>query len=136
MANQIQLVMYQGFLANDPELHFTPKGQPVANFRMGSNRTYKNSTTGEKVKETTWLKVTAWGKLGEEVVNKYCAKGSHVIVVGRLRVGENGSPTTYKLDSGDWVASYEIIANEVYIVKGKDNVTPPVETVGEEDLPF
>lgn len=136
MANQMQLVIYEGFLAADPELHYTPTGRAVTNFRMGSNKSYKNSE-GEQVKETTWLKVTVWGKYGEEVVNRYCGKGSHVIVTGRLRPGKNGSPTTYKLDSGDWVASYEITCNDVNIIKGRDNATPPADTVADtEEIPF
>lgn len=135
MANQIQLVQYEGFLADEPEMRYTPSGKGVTNFRIGSNHSYKNSTTGEQVKETTWLKITAWGKLGE-IVNQYCGKGSHVIVFGRLRAGENGSPTPYQLKSGDWAASFEITASDVRIIKGKDNATPPVESVDDSDIPF
>jgi single-strand DNA-binding protein len=137
MANQIQIVQYEGFLAADPEMHYTPSGKAVTNFRMGSNQSYKNSD-GEQVKETTWLKITVWGKYGEEVVNRYCGKGSHVIVFGRLRPGKNGSPTPYKLtDSEDWAASYEITATDVRIIKGKDNATPPANAVDDTgEIPF
>jgi single-strand DNA-binding protein len=134
MASQIQLVMYEGFLADDPEMRFTPAGKGVTNFRMGSNRNYKKAD-GEDVKETTWLKITCWGKLGE-IVNQYCGKGSHVIVTGKLRVGENGSPTVYKLSSGDPAASYEITASEVRILKGKDNAAPAAPTADDEEIPF
>lgn len=136
MASQLQLVIYEGFLAADPELHYTKTGKPVTNFRMGSNRTYKDSD-GEQVKETTWLKVSVWGKYGEEVVNRYCVKGSHVIVEGRLRGGDNGSPTPYQLSSGDWAASFELVANNVHILsksKNGDTPTEPVEDEGE--VPF
>lgn len=132
MANQIQMVMYEGYLADDPEMRVTPQGKNVTNFRMGSNRQYKTAD-GTVVKETTWLKVTAWGKLGE-IVNSYCGKGSHVVVTGILRVGENGSPTVYELKAGGHGASYEITANEVRILKGKDNVQSG--SVDESDLPF
>ena len=131
----MQLVIYEGFLAADPEMRYTPSGKNVTNFRMGSNHSYKN-TEGEQVKETTWLKITAWGKLGE-IVNQYCGKGSHVFVTGRLRVGENGSPTTYKLSSGDWAASYEITASDIRIIKGKENATPPADVVDDtSEIPF
>ena len=125
--------MYEGFLADDPEMRYTPAGKGVTNFRMGSNRSFKTAD-GRDIKETTWLKITCWGKLGE-IVNQYCGKGSHVIVTGILRVGENGSPTVYQLKSGDWAASYEITASEVRILKGKEGVAPPVESESE-DLPF
>jgi single-strand DNA-binding protein len=139
MANQVQLLMYEGFLAGDPELRYTPAGKAVTNFRMGSNRQYKNSE-GEIVKETTWLKVTVWGKLGE-IVNQYCGKGSHVIVEGILRVGENGSPNVYELKAGGWGASYEVTAEKVRILKGKDGAAPvsgdAVEpAVTDDEIPF
>ena len=135
MANQLQLLIYEGFLAADPIMRYTPKGQAVTNFRIGSNHSYKNGE-GEQVKETTWLKVTCWGKLGD-IINQYCAKGSWVIISGRLRVGENGSPTPYKLDSGEYAASYEVTANEVRILKGKDGaVVAEVKADPEEEIPF
>jgi len=134
MANQMQLVIYEGYLVEDPVMRFTPQGQEVTNFRMGSNRSFKTSD-GTQKKETTWLKVTAWGKRGE-IVNLYCGKGSHVIVTGKLRVGENGSPSTYQLKSGDWAASYEITADNVRILKGKEGVNTPAEETDDGDLPF
>ncbi len=133
MASQIQMVMYEGFLAEAPEMRFTPSGKGVTNFRMGSNRKYKTAD-GKEVKETTWLKITAWGKLGE-IVNQYCDKGSHVIVTGTLRGGENGSPVVYDLKNGGHGASFEITANEVRILKGKDNAGS-IEEPSEADLPF
>jgi single-strand DNA-binding protein len=132
MANHIQMVMYEGFLAADPEMRVIPSGKTVTNFRIGSSRQWKNAE-GEPVKETTWLKVTAWGKLGE-IVNQYCAKGSHVIVRGILRVAENGSPAVYELKDGGHGASYEITADEVRIIKGKDSVAGA--PVADADLPF
>jgi single stranded DNA-binding protein len=135
MANQIQMLMYEGFLAEDPEMRYTPSGKSVTNFRIGSNRQYKTGD-GTAVKETTWLKVTAWGKLGE-IVNQYCGKGSHVVVTGILRVGENGSPTVYELKNGGYGASYEVTATQVRILKGKDNVAPADSSPTEdEELPF
>jgi single-strand DNA-binding protein len=136
MASQLQLLVYEGFLADDPETGFTKNGRGVTNFRMGSNRTYKTAD-GEQMKETTWLKITCWGKLGE-IVNQYCGKGSHVIVSGKLRVGENGSPSVYQLKSGDYAASYEITADNVRILKGR-NGDAPVEGNADssnDELPF
>jgi len=143
MASHIQRVEYEGFLGADPEMRYTPAGKEVTNFRVGSTRQYKTGD-GTIVKETTWLKVTAWGKLGE-IVNKYCEKGSHVIVFGILRVGENGSPSVYELKSGGYGASYEITADSVRIIKGKANLDNgssatghdfPDDTSGDDEIPF
>ena len=134
MANQIQLVMYEGYMADDPDMRYTNDGKAVVNFRMGSNRKY-NKANGEEVKETIWLKISAWGKLAE-VVNQCTAKGSHVIVTGILRAGENGSPNVYELKSGGHGASFEVTASSVRILKGKPREGSPVEEDTEEDMPF
>lgn len=141
MANHIQHLQYEGFLGADPEMRYTPSGQTVTNFRIGSTRQYKNAA-GEVVKETTWLRVTAWGSLAE-IVNKYCAKGSHVIVEGILRVGKEGSPTVYELKNGGFGASYDVTADKVRIIKGKDKVETEEDAShsdvvpgSEDDIPF
>ena len=142
MANNIQVLQVEGYLAADPEMRYMPNGNAVTNFRIGSNHQYKDKE-GNVVKETTWFKVAAFGKLAE-IVNSYCAKGSRVVVFGRLRPGENGSPTVFQLKSGEYGASYEVTAKEVYIIKGKDKVaagdtsaTPETPYVPEDDeLPF
>jgi len=139
MANQIQLVIYEGFLAADPESRFLDSGKQVTNFRFGSNSQYKKGD--ETVKQTTWMKVVAWGKLGE-ICNEYLAKGSHVVVTGKLRPGKNGSPETFELkNTSGWGANFEMVASEVRILKGKsdegngshvDDSAP----VDEDNFPF
>lgn len=127
----LQMLIYEGYLGDTPEMRITPAGKNVTNFRIGSSRKFKNAK-GETVSETTWLKVTAWGKLGE-IVNNYCDKGSHVIVTGILRVGENGSPTVYELNNGGHGASYEVTASDVRIIKGKPR---DGDDSGEDALPY
>jgi single stranded DNA-binding protein len=119
MPSQIQMLMYEGYMTEDPVMRFTPGGQAVTNFRMGSNNSYK-AKDGTKVDEVTWLKVVCWGQQAE-VVNSYGCKGAHVIVRGRLRPGKNGSPEVFQLKNGDSAASFEITADPygVRILKGK-----------------
>jgi single-strand DNA-binding protein len=138
MANQIQRVEYEGYLAANPEMKYTPAGKNVTNFRMASNSQYKNAN-GEVVKETIWLKIVTWGKLAE-IVNQYCAQGSWVVVAGKLLIGEGGNPTVFQRKDGSWGASFEITANEVRILKGKDGAAVSGEDAhassGDEDIPF
>ena len=138
MASQLQGLQYEGYLAADPEMRYTPSGQAVTNFRIGSTREY-TPKGGEKVKETTWLKVTAWGKLGE-IINNFCEKGSWVVVDGLLRVGENGSPTVYQRQNGEWAASYEVTADKIRILRGKpfegESADGTEHSAGEDDMPF
>jgi single-strand DNA-binding protein len=135
----MQLVIYEGYLAADPEMRYTPAGKAVTNFRIGSNRKWKNAE-GEDMKETTWLKIAAWDKLAE-IVAKYCHKGSHVIVTGVLRVGKGGSPEPYQLSSGEWGASYEITAREVNMldkkpVDGEQTASHETAPANDDDIPF
>ncbi len=136
MANQFQLVIYEGYLVAEPEMRFTPKGQPVTNFRMASNKQYKNSE-GEDIKEVTWLKVTVWGRRAE-TMNQWLGKGSHVIVTGTLRVNEEGYPVVYPLSAGGYGATYEITATDVRILKGKGNKEEDSAEadVAPEEIPF
>lgn len=137
MASNMQMVIYEGFLAADPEMRYTNGGTQVTNFRIGSNNQYRNSE-GEQITQTTWLRITAWGSLAE-IINNYCGKGSHVIVVGRLNPGENGSPTVFEGKNG-WGASYEVTAQSVRIIKGTDRsggeVTNMEASTEEDALPF
>lgn len=135
MATQIQLVMYEGYMADAPDMRYTPSGKAVANFRMGSSRSFKTSS-GETTKETTWLKVTAWGRLAE-VVTEYCAKGSHVIVQGSLHPGENGNPNVFELKNNrGWAASYEVTAERVRILDSKSGEVVDTGEGGTDSLPF
>jgi single-strand DNA-binding protein len=135
MANHIQMVMYEGFLGSDPEMRFTGSGKSVTNFSIGSTSQYKNAA-GEVVKETTWLRITAWGKLGE-IVNQYCAKGSHVIVTGKLKGDAKGRPAVFEGANGP-SASFDVVANDVRIIKGKDNAgsEAPAGGYDEDEMPF
>ncbi|RYY43043.1 MAG: single-stranded DNA-binding protein, partial [Chitinophagaceae bacterium] len=49
---------------------------------VATNETYSNAK-GEKVKETQWHNLIAWGKTAE-IVEKYLAKGSEVVIEGKL----------------------------------------------------
>ena len=125
MASQMQLVIYEGYLGGDAEVSFTQSAKTVSNFRFASSRTY-TAGDGKKVEETTWIRVTAWGKLAE-VVGNYCKKGTHVIVQGSLKPGENGNPTVYQRKDGSYGASYEMTAEKVRILN-------PKSTSGESEI--
>jgi single stranded DNA-binding protein len=137
--SHLQMVLYEGYLGADPEFRYTPGGKAVCSFRLGSTRQY-NDVQGTAVKVTTWLRCTVWGKLAEDVVNKYCKKGSHVIVQGQLKPGDNGSPTVYELKAtGGHGASYEVTVSEIRLLDTKTAATSAAHEEEEEDnsdLPF
>jgi len=107
-----QIEIFTGNLGKDPEMKFTPSGQAVCSFSVASNRQYPNKAGGQ-VKETTWRRVTAWGKLAE-TCNQYLKKGSRVLIEGRLVPDKDtGNPRMYKKQDGSEAANFEVVAASV-----------------------
>jgi single-strand DNA-binding protein len=77
--NDVKII---GNLVNDPEVRFTPKGTPVANFSLASNETYR--VDDEKRQITTFVDVQVWGPSAENF-GKLVRKGQEVLVEGALR---------------------------------------------------
>ena len=81
-----------GNVGTDPEMRYTPNGNPVTSFRLATGRTY-TTAGGEQRDETEWFTVVAWNRLAE-TCNNYVTKGMKVYVEGRLRsntwVGQDG----------------------------------------------
>jgi len=140
MWHQIIIV---GNLGRDPEMRYTPGGQAVTDFSVASNREYTNNA-GEKIKETIWFKVAAWGKTAENVV-QYLHKGSKVLVEGRLTADKSGNPKIWKGSDGEAHASFEVTANNIRFLSSKgegggegagDPIEPTAPPADPEDIPF
>jgi len=79
LRNKVQLI---GNLGNDPEIINLESGKTLAKFSIATNESYKNAQ-GEKVTDTQWHNIVAWGKTAE-IVEKYVAKGKEVAIEGKL----------------------------------------------------
>jgi single-strand DNA-binding protein len=79
MKNKVQLI---GHLGQPPEIKTIADGKKVANLSMATNESYKNAK-GEKVNDTQWHNIVAWGKLAE-IAEKYLQKGMEIAVEGKL----------------------------------------------------
>lgn len=79
LKNKVQLI---GNLGNAPEVKTTENGKKLARFSVATNESYRNAG-GEKVTETTWHNLVAWGKVAD-IAEKYLAKGSEVAIEGKL----------------------------------------------------
>ncbi len=77
--NKVQLI---GHLGQDPDIKTFENDKKVANMSLATSEQYKNAQ-GEKVTETQWHSVVAWGKLAE-IAEKYLVKGTEVVVEGKL----------------------------------------------------
>lgn len=105
-------IIIVGNLGKDPEMRYTPSGQAVTSFNVATSRQYTGSN-GQKVKETIWFRVSAWGKQAE-TCNQYLRKGSKVLVEGRLVPDQSsGGPRVFTRQDGTTGASFEVSANTV-----------------------
>jgi single-strand DNA-binding protein len=102
-----------GNLGQNPEIKTLDGGKKLAKFSIATNESYRNAN-GEKVTETQWHNLVAWGRLAE-IIEKYITKGSEVAVEGKL---------TYRTYSDkDGVKKYftEIQVNELLMLGEKSS---------------
>ena len=96
-----------GNLVEDPELRFTPAGQPVARFRVASTPRFRDNATGEwKDGDSLFLTCNVWRQAAENVAESL-QRGMRVIVSGRLR------QRSYETKEGEKRTVYEVEADEV-----------------------
>ena len=79
LKNKVQLI---GNLGNAPEVRSTEAGKKLVRFSVATNEQYKNAK-GERVTETQWHNLIAWGKVAE-IAEKFLAKGTEVAIEGKL----------------------------------------------------
>ena len=126
MAPGLNKVMVIGYLGRDPEMRFTPSGKSVTNFSVSCNRSWKNAE-GEKITETEWFNVLAWGSLAE-TSKQFLKKGSLVYVEGRLQ------SRSWQDKEGRPHKSVEIVAQDIIALSSPSNDKDSVED--SEGYPF
>ena len=52
-------ILIIGNLGSDPEMRYTPNGNPVTSFTVATNRRYRTGD-GENREETEWFRISAW----------------------------------------------------------------------------
>lgn len=139
-------IVIVGNLGRDPEMRYTPSGTPVTTMNVASNHSYKDAN-GQQVKETTWFRVSVFGKMAESCA-QYLAKGRMVLVEGRLRPDpQTGSPKLWDKSDGTKGASFDVLATSVKFMpsgtRGENGPAAAAEDIpgapeaqGEEEIPF
>jgi single-strand DNA-binding protein len=96
-----------GNLVDDPELRFTPAGQPVAKFRIASTPRFRDNASGEwKDGDSLFLTCNVWRQAAENVAESL-TRGMRVIVSGRLR------QRSYETKEGEKRTVYEVEVDDV-----------------------
>lgn len=104
--NGTQLIII-GNLVDDPELRFTPQGQPVARFRIASTPRFNHKASGEwEDGESLFLTCRAWHQLAENVAENL-QQGTRVMVTGRLQ------QRSYETEEGEESTVYEVEVEEI-----------------------
>jgi single-strand DNA-binding protein len=109
LKNRVQLI---GNLGMNPEIITLESGKKLAKMTIATNEDYTNQK-GEKVKETQWHNVSAWGKQAD-IIEKYLTKGKQVCIEGKL----NNRNYTDKEGVKRYIT--EIICNEVLMLGSKN----------------
>lgn len=108
LRNSVRLI---GNLGAAPEVKSLDKGNKVARINMATNEIYTNAK-GEKVAETQWHNLVAWGKTAE-IAEKYLSKGSEIAIEGKL--------TSHSYTNKEGVKKYvtEVVVNEILMLDKK-----------------
>jgi single-strand DNA-binding protein len=127
----VNKVILIGNLGKDPELRYTPNGQPVTSFSLATTERW-NDKNNQKQEKTEWHNIVVWGKLAE-LVNQYLKKGRSAYIEGRI--------TTRSWDDKDGIKKYrtEIIANQVQFLGGNQgggDASPMSEPAPASDSQF
>ena len=99
----VNRVILVGRLGRDPETRYTGAGQPVCNFSIATDETYKDRS-GQRQKRTEWHKIVLWGKQAE-IAQQYLKKGAQIYLEGRIQQRE------WTDKEGQKRTSFEIVAN-------------------------
>jgi single-strand DNA-binding protein len=108
LKNSVRLV---GNLGNAPEIRTTEGGKKMARFALATNESYRNAK-GEKVTETQWHNLVAWGKVAE-IAEKLLQKGMEVTIDGKL------VNRTYTDKQGEKKYITEVVVSELLVMGNK-----------------
>ena len=108
LRNKVQLI---GNVGNDPEIRNLEGGKKVANLTIATKDSYKNEK-GEKVEQTEWHRVVAWGKTAE-IIERFVTKGKEIAIEGKL------THRSYDDKNGEKKYITEVLVNDLLLLGNK-----------------
>ncbi len=106
-------IIIVGYLGRDPEMRYSPSGNPMTSFSIASSRRY-TTAAGEQREETEWFNCTAFGRLAD-VCNQYLARGRQTYIEGRLRSRQ------YERRDGTPGFSLDVSVTEMHLLGRRDD---------------
>jgi len=111
MKNLKNKVLLIGNLGGDPETKDINGDKMISKFSLATSETYRK-TSGEKVTDTQWHNLVAWGKTAE-IADKFLKKGQRVAIEGKL------INRSYEDKNGIKRYVTEIVVNELLMLNTK-----------------
>ena len=108
LTNSVHLI---GHLGQYPKSFEFENGKNKAQFTLATNDYYKNAK-GERVEETQWHFIVAWGKTAK-IVTDYLSKGKEIALEGKL------VNRSYEDKDGNKKYITEVVANQILILDKK-----------------
>lgn len=109
LRNKVQLI---GRVGQEPEVKNLEGGKKLANITLATNDYYANAA-GERVENTEWHRITAWGKTAE-IIEKYVQKGKEIAIEGKL------THRSYDDKEGNKRYVTEVVASEILLFGNKE----------------
>ena len=110
LRNKVQLI---GNVGNTPEITTFESGKKVTRFSLATNESYRNGD-GEKVQQTDWHNVVAWGKQAD-LIEGYVSKGKEVAIEGKL------TSRSYENKAGEKKFITEVLVNEILLLGNRES---------------
>lgn len=124
-------VMLIGRLTRDPEMRYTPSGQPVTSFSIATNR-YAPGADGDRREFTDYHNIVAWN-IGKrtlaELAAQYLRKGSLCYVEGRLQT------RSWEGQDGQKRKTTEVVANDIQFLDSRGGGGEGPSTGGGDEPP-
>jgi len=120
----VNKVLLAGNITAHPELRFVANGSAVCEFTIALNRSYTKRQTQERVEETSFVDVVAWGRTAE-VCGEYLKKGRAAMIEGRL------TQSRWEAPDGQKRSRLRVTAESVQFLGGRG----PDGLAGPEPLP-
>ena len=134
-------VILMGNLTRDPEVRTTPSGLKIAKFGLAVNRKYRTRDNEQK-EEVTFVDIDAFGPQAE-TLERYCEKGSPLLVEGRLRLDQ------WQTSNGDKRSKLCVVLENFQLMGGrsaspggdessdpKPQASPDTSLKGDDEVPF
>lgn len=116
--NKITII---GNLTKDPETT-TADGKDYTKFGVAVQRKFKKD---DGTHDVDFFNCTAWGKIGTDVIAKYCKKGNKIAVNGRIE--------SNKVEDKIY---WEVIVEDVELLGNKNTNETELTPVKDDSLPF